>query len=335
MCVCVCVCMYIYIYKVFQVYRVYILQKIRKLASNEDLCFVCLERFESHYQFFRHKKIRKLASNEDLYLACLERFESHYQFFRLKYRFFNFCESFIPDFENLHYLLHLNESEDDVSEKNDLKNDSSVEIRDVNTSSIDNKLNVKDNAAKMLDNRLQGNFLSKNVVNLSRRNLTGSEISLLSKGFNFVPTSNTTDKAKLKTELEALGRILRLKWHFRNEENEFDQDQFKPKSNFNPRNKDAAIEIYISSLEEKLMKIEIPMSKYDNLTSKERQALYDLKNDKNIVIKGADKGSALVVWDREDYIKQAEKQLGDSDVYEKIPDDSEPLISTIHKTRRI
>ena len=51
----------------------------------------------------------------------------------------------------------------------------------------------------MLDNRLQGNFVSKNVVNLSRRNLT------------FVPTSNTIDKAKFKTELEALGRILRLK----------------------------------------------------------------------------------------------------------------------------
>ena len=65
------------------------------------------------------------------------------------------------------------------------------------------------------------------------------------------------------------------------------------------------------------MKIEIPKDKYNNLTSKERQALYDLKNDKSIFIKSADKGSAVVVWDRENYIKEAEKQLGDSDVYEK------------------
>ena len=57
------------------------------------------------------------------------------------------------------------------------------------------------------------------------------------------------------------------------------------------------------------MKIEIPKDKYNNLTSKERQAPYDLKNDKNIVIKGADKGSAVVVWDREDYIKEAEKTI--------------------------
>ena len=81
------------------------------------------------------KKIKMLPSTDDLYFACLERFKSHYQYFRLKSRFFNFCKTFIPDFENLHYLLHLNKSEDDVSEEKDLENDSSVEIRDVNTSS--------------------------------------------------------------------------------------------------------------------------------------------------------------------------------------------------------
>ena len=63
-------------------------------------------------------------------------------------------ERFIPHFENLHILLNLNESDDDVSEEKVLKNDSSVKIRDVNKGSIDNQLNVKHNAAKMLDNRL-------------------------------------------------------------------------------------------------------------------------------------------------------------------------------------
>ena len=57
-----------------------------------------------------------------------------------------------------------------------------------------------------------------------------------------------------------------------------------------------------------------------------------MKNDKNIVIKGADKGSAVVAWDRDDLMKGAEKQLGDSDIYEEVSDDPEPLISTIHKT---
>ena len=139
-----------------------------------------------------------MVCNEDLYFACLERFESHYEFFRLKFRFYNFSENFIPDFENLHYLLYLNESQDDASEVKDLKNDISEEITDLNTSFSDDELNVRDNAAKMLDGRLQSNFVSKNVVNLSKRNLTDSEISLLCKGLNFVPTSNTIDKANSK-----------------------------------------------------------------------------------------------------------------------------------------
>ena len=48
------------------------------------------------------------------------------------------------------------------------------------------------------------------------------------------------------------------------------------------RHKDAAIKIYMVSLEEKLMKIKMPKDKY----SKELEALYDWKNDKNFVIKG-------------------------------------------------
>ena len=72
----------------------------------------------------------------------------------------------------------------------------------------------------------------------------------------------------------------------------------------------------MSSLEEKLMKTDIPKNKYNNLTSKERQALYDLNNNKNIVFKRANKESVVVVWDKEDYIKEAEKQLGNSDVSE-------------------
>ena len=39
-----------------------------------------------------------------------------------------------------------------------------------------------------------------------------------------------------------------------------------------------------------------------------------------------------MVRDREDYIKEAKKQLGDSDVHEEVPNDPEPLISTIHRT---
>ena len=49
-------------------------------------------------------------------------------------------------------------------------------------------------------------------------------------------------------------------------------------------------------------------------------------------IKGADKGSAVIVWGREDYIKEATKQLEDKEVYMEVPNDSSALVSTIFKS---
>ena len=36
------------------------------------------------------------------------------------------------------------------------------------------------------------------------------------------------------------------------------------------------------------------------------------------------------MWDREDYIKEAEKQLGDEEVYEEVSNDAAPLLKTIN-----
>ena len=113
---------------------------------------------------------------------------------------------------------------------------------------------------------------------------------------------------------------------------------FNPKSKFNPPSMNAAIELYLSRLEEKLKKIEVRKDKFNNLTNSERKALYDLKNDKSIVINSADKGLVVVVWDREGCMKEAEKQLGDEEVYEEVSNDAALLLKTINeviaKTRK-
>ena len=77
------------------------------------------------------------------------------------------------------------------------------------------------NIATYKGERLEGKFVSSNVINLSRRDLSEAEISLLSKGLKFVPTADKIDRAKLKTELEEYERKLRLMWHFRNDEKPF------------------------------------------------------------------------------------------------------------------
>ena len=56
------------------------------------------------------------------------------------------------------------------------------------------------NIETYIGERLEGKFVSSNVINLSRRNLSEAEISLLSKGLKFVPTANKIYRAKLKTE---------------------------------------------------------------------------------------------------------------------------------------
>ena len=118
-----------------------------------------------------------------------------------------------------------------------------------NSENFEGEGNANDNQAVLLENRLQGKFVSNNVVNLSKRNLNDAEIYLLSKGLNFVPTSNNICKTKLKMELEVFGRMICLKWHFRNENRDIYRDMCKPKSKVNPRNKGGAVEIYLSSLE--------------------------------------------------------------------------------------
>ena len=63
---------------------------------------------------------------------------------------------------------------------------------------------------------------------------------------------------------------------------------------------------------------------FPNLSFQEREALGELKSDRSIVIKEADKGSAVVVWDREDYVAEANRQLSNLEVYEAL--DRDPTV---------
>ena len=63
-------------------------------------------------------------------------------------------------------------------------------------------------------NRIKGKFVSDNVFNLSRRNITDAELSFLSKGLSFVPTPEKIDRWQVKNDLEKFGRNIRLKMHF-------------------------------------------------------------------------------------------------------------------------
>ena len=82
--------------------------------------------------------------------------------------------------------------------------------------------------------------------------------------------------------------------------------------------------MYLDCIGKDIMLIDEKGSNLSNLYHGKRKALFDLKNDKSIVIKEADKGSAGVVWDTDDYCIEADAQLPDSDVYQEITEDPLP-----------
>ena len=77
------------------------------------------------------------------------------------------------------------------------------------------------------------------------------------------------------------------------------------------------------------MDIDTSSKRFNNLNKEERNALYNLRDDPTIIIKDVDKGSAVVVWDGEDYLKEASKQLEDKGVYEEVQNDPSTFINTI------
>ena len=55
-----------------------------------------------------------------------------------------------------------------------------------------------------------------------------------------------------------------------------------------------------------------------------------LRDDPSLITNEADKGSAVVVWDREDYLREANSQLSHKDLYREVKGDAErPLMKVL------
>ena len=76
--------------------------------------------------------------------------------------------------------------------------------------------------------------------------------------------------------------------------------------------------MFLSQLENKLFEITKETTRYSNLSQEEWRAIRTLADDRFIVIKKAHKGYCIVVWDRADYLREAEKQLSDKKVYQEV-----------------
>ena len=158
------------------------------------------------------------------------------------------------------------------------------------------------------------------VVNLSIRDLTPAENSLLSKGLSFCPTPRQIDIFAVRKDLSNYIRRVRIKEYFYSE-GDVDGDvsekpAFRKKSTWCPdKHRDLVLQTSASVLERKIFSHDLTVQCHRNLSEEEQGALDNLKGYDDIIIKQADNGSAVVVMDREKYVGEALRQLSDRDVY--------------------
>lgn len=96
---------------------------------------------------------------------------------------------------------------------------------------------------------------------------------------------------------------------------------FRAKSTFYPVNNNACINAFTNNVSHEVEQLfRKPLSKVNyNLTKEEKHAIEWIKKNENIIIKQAHKGGATVVWGRNDYIKEALRQLNNSEYYLPLP----------------
>lgn len=105
----------------------------------------------------------------------------------------------------------------------------------------------------------------------------------------------------------------------------------RPKSHFNPRRQHHPIETYITLAQREISNFLKDIEKGDlrfhsNFSLQEKQALRSLKDMPDIIIKPADKGGAIVVMDKIDYVEEIHSQLSDTNTYVKLDKDPTPII---------
>ncbi len=144
------------------------------------------------------------------------------------------------------------------------------------------------------------------------------------KGLNFVPTPSSISKTPILRAATEFGRKIKLNYIFKNPNRTFifdnrTREPFTNKSNWDPPNKmiPDTILTKINQMENEIKELAITKEK-PNCPPEEIKALKKLKSNPNIIIKKADKGTAVVIQDKDNYISEVNRQLSDHQIYEEI-----------------
>ena len=162
------------------------------------------------------------------------------------------------------------------------------------------------------------------IANLSNYQLSKDRVTLLTKGLNFIPTLRKDHPAKLLLDILLFDRKIRLKYHFHHNSDHSNSDTSQEHNPIEqptntllhgssswtlPNGQDPFLDTYRNSIMNEFLK-DLDHPKLSRKKSnKEYQAMRYLQNNPNITIKPADKGGSIVIMNKVDYMKEAQRQL--------------------------
>jgi hypothetical protein len=156
------------------------------------------------------------------------------------------------------------------------------------------------------------------VYNFSHHTLTLAQFSLLCLGLSFCPTPKYVDTTEVFSDCLVLFRKLKLMMYFK-DRGITNTPSHLPAcitmgTGWTPPIRNNLLDSFTAQFLDKALR-ENKKKHKDNLTRDQRTALQELRELDNVIIKPADKGGAVVLWDRELYIAEVYRQLNDTKTY--------------------
>ncbi|KAJ8042571.1 hypothetical protein HOLleu_09350 [Holothuria leucospilota] len=163
-------------------------------------------------------------------------------------------------------------------------------------------------------------------MNLSDHTLFKYEEDVLQHSLTFCP-SRKLDPVGVCQDLSEFIRRVRLKENFKDEEQQTARTP-PQKSNWTPSGgRNSFIDKFAMTAKshlDRFLSQQLKQKMPANLPVLQKEAMKNLRANGNIVIRPADKGGATTILNTDDYIKEAEQQLGNRYFYTELSEDSYP-----------
>ncbi len=166
------------------------------------------------------------------------------------------------------------------------------------------------------------NSQDKLIVNLSSSTLSTEQRAVLLRGLSFVPTPKNvrTQKLELLQGLQKYHRRLKLETFFERKKSNKKKLPFTHGSEWTPTL--SSLPPHVRSLiradNYAFSHLNWGLIEKQNLTTREKQAIKELEKNNKLVIKPADKGNAVVLMNKEDYLWEGKRQLEVKDHYKPL-----------------